>query len=239
MNRRTTIATAAVAAGAAALLLAPPAAAATGMFGAPAAMAQNATVTACPFGNGDAARRGPNATGLGQGGQGRWGDGSTSGMGQGMRGPANAANLPAQGTLTDTQRTELAAMAEEEKLAHDVYVALADATGDRRFTRVAVSEQRHLDAVRVLLDRYDVADPTAGKPAGTFATSEVQSAYEAFVARGKVSLDAALAVGRDIETADIADLRAAVDGLTSAADVEHVYGNLLDGSQRHLAAFGG
>ena len=48
----------------------------------------------------------------------------------------------------------------------------------------------------------------------------------------------ALAVGVTIEKLDIADLTSAMSGLT-APDVLQVYTNLRNGSERHLAAFGG
>ena len=54
-------------------------------------------------------------------------------------------------------------MAEEEKLAHDVYVALAARYPDlMQFARIQRSETMHLTAVRTLLTRYGIADPTTG-----------------------------------------------------------------------------
>lgn len=144
----------------------------------------------------------------------------------------------AKGTLTATQKAALADMAEEEKLAHDVYAALATSSGDSRFTRIAAAESRHLTAVRALLTRYGVKDPTAGKAEGVFASARFQQLYRDLVAKGDDSLDAALAVGRQIETADIADLAKASAGLT-APDVRTVYARLGMASQHHLRAFGG
>jgi hypothetical protein len=129
-------------------------------------------------------------------------------------------------------------MAEEEKLAHDVYVKLAGVTSGLRFTRISMAETRHHGQIRMLLTRYGVTDPTAGKVDGQFASPSVQELYDDLVARGSASLDAALAVGRDIETLDIADLSAAAQGVT-AQDVLTVYDRLSQGSQNHLQAFGG
>jgi hypothetical protein len=168
--------------------------------------------------------------GIGRGaGTGHWGDGSTT---------ADPLAGLAQGSLTADQKTKLAGMVEEEKLAHDVYVALAATTKDTRFTRIAAAESQHMTAIRALLSRYGVADPTAGKADGVFATDSVQQLYKDLVARGTVSLDAALAVGRDIENLDIKDLATAGSGVT-AQDVTTVYTRLSEGSQRHLRAFGG
>jgi hypothetical protein len=162
-------------------------------------------------------------------------------MGQGMGGGAESGDPLAglvKGTLTADQKSRLAGMAEEEKLAHDVYVKLAVSSKDARFTRISAAESRHLTEVRALLTRYGVADPTAGKGDGSFASASSQQLYDALVARGDDSLEAALAVGRDIEKADIADLGKAGSGVT-AADVQAVYSRLSRGSSMHLRAFGG
>lgn len=144
----------------------------------------------------------------------------------------------AQGGLTAAQKSRLAGMAEEEKLAHDVYVKLAGVTGDVRFTRISTAETRHHTQIRMLLTRYGVADPTAGKAEGQFTSPGMQRLYTDLVTRGSASLSAALAVGREIEILDIADLAAAAEGVT-AADVLTVYERLSQGSQNHLQAFGG
>ncbi len=182
-------------------------------------------------------------TGTGTGPAEMWRNGNAQMRGNGytqQRGNTSGTHtdLPASGTLTTAQRTTLAGMAEEEKLAHDVYVTLAAATGDRRFTRIAASEAQHLSAVRTLLARYGIADPTAGKADGQFTSTTMASLYGTLVVQGKGSLSAALAVGVKIEKMDIADLATAGSGVT-APDVLKVYASLSAGSQNHLRAFGG
>ena len=244
MRRHTAFAVGALAAGAmAAGTLAVGVAAASTSSG----VATGARSTTCPAGGTCAGagqgqgRMGQN--GMGQGRMDRKGMGQ-NGMGQNGRGQGepgrmdSGAHLPASGSLTASQKTELQAMAEEEKLAHDVYVALAAKTGDARFTRISRAETQHLTMIRVLLTRYGVSDPTAGKADGAFTSASVQSLHDAFVARGSASLAAALQVGRDIETTDIADLTAAAKGL-AAPDVTQVYTNLTAASRNHLRAFGG
>jgi hypothetical protein len=178
----------------------------------------------------------------GAGGYGMNGSGlnGTAGMGYGQ-GTGDCTALvgsTAQGTLTADQKTRLAGMAEEEKLAHDVYVALAASTGDTRFTRIATAETRHLEQVRALMTRYGITDPSAGKAAGQFTSTTTATLYRDLVAKGNVSLDAALGVGRTIEQLDIADLTKATTGVT-APDVTSVYAHLTAGSKMHLRAFGG
>lgn len=141
-----------------------------------------------------------------------------------------------QGTLTAAQKATLASTAEEEKLAHDLYTAFAERYDVRVFQRIAEAETQHLTAVRTLLDRYDVTDPTAHKAAGEFTEPAVRATYDRLLKQGEDSLTGALTVGRTVETDDIAALTKALSGLT-APDTRQVYTNLLAASERHLAAF--
>lgn len=132
---------------------------------------------------------------------------------------------------------DLQFMREEERMARELYQAFADKYDDAApFKNIVKSEARHYDAVGVLLDRYDVTDPSEGKAAGTYAFPEIQKLYDGWLADGNVSLDAAYDVGVELETADIADLKAAINEHTEA-DVDRVLGNLLKGSEQHLTAF--
>lgn len=186
----------------------------------------NAT-TVCT--NTGAARTGTQVSGMGGYGRGMGARGSMQGQGQ---------TLAPMGVLTTAQRAELVSMVEEEKLAHDVYVALAAKYPSLyQFTNVAKAELKHQTALRTLLARYGIADPTAGLANGKFATDAFQTLYNSLVADA-TSTTAALAVGVRIEKLDIADLTDAISGLT-APDVLQVYTNLRNGSQRHLVAFGG
>jgi hypothetical protein len=172
-------------------------------------------------------------------GFGMHGAGPAAGMGRGSGmgdGTCLYADGVASGTLTAEQKTTLAAMAEKEKLAHDLYQAFAGKYETVVFDRIAAAETRHLAAVRTLLDRYGLADPTAGKTAGQFASADVQAAYDAYLREGNASLTAALGVGQKVERADIAALEEAQDEL-EAPDVQAVYRHLLAASQHHLAAF--
>lgn len=151
---------------------------------------------------------------------------------------STATGSAASGTVTAAQEADLAAMAEEEKLAHDLYLAFAESYDVRVFTRVAASETRHLEAVQSLLVGYGIDDPTTGQAAGEFSTEATQELYDELLAQGAASLDAAYEAARTVESTDITDLPAAADGVT-APDVLAVYDHLLTGSTKHLDAFGG
>lgn len=138
--------------------------------------------------------------------------------------------------LTDAERTALVHLREEEKLARDVYIAMDEFWGEAVFSRIAVSEQRHMDALLNLLVRYGVDDPVATNPAGVFTDLGLQTLYADLVKRGQLSLLESYIVGRAIEELDIDDLLKAIDG-TENADLDRVYTNLLNGSYHHLEAF--
>jgi hypothetical protein len=131
---------------------------------------------------------------------------------------------------------DLAYMREEEKLAHDVYTTLAQKWGTATFSNIAVSEQRHTDAIAALLGRYGVADPAANTPAGKFVNPALQKLYSDLVARGSKSLTDALEVGKLIEQTDIADLDTRI-ARAGQSDIVAVYSNLRAGSENHLNAF--
>ena len=232
MNTRTRIA-ATITGGAAvvALLAATPSIAATGPTG--ASQPTRATIAnqqnAQQMGNCDGTGAG-RGNGQGRNGQGTGMQGRGAGMGAGLTGVAS-------GTVTAAQKTKLAAMAEEEKLAHDLYVAFGDKYGIP-FSRISNAETQHLTEVRIVLKRYAIADPTAGKAAGSFATASTQQLYNKLLAQGTASVDDARTAARMVESTDITDLKAAATGLT-APDVTQVYKNLLAASERHLVAFGG
>lgn len=161
-----------------------------------------------------------------------------NGMGQGLRDGSclsPSTSVPS-GTLSEQQKATLAGMAQEEKLAGDLYQAFADKYPSVVFDRIAVAEDQHLDAVRTLLSRYGISDPTAGKPAGQFSDATVQATYDRPLAEGSANQTAAFAVGQQVERTDIADLQQALNGL-NAADVTQVYQHLLTASQQHLTAF--
>jgi hypothetical protein len=166
------------------------------------------------------------------------------GPGMGMRGSGNAgscqtmiASLPKQ-DLSVAEAAGLTRLREEEKLARDVYTKLYATWGSRIFGNIAQSEQRHFDALKVLLDRYGLDDPAANNAAGVFTNAELQALYGDLVARGQVSLAAALRIGATIEDLDIHDLEIALAAADND-DLKIIYQNLQKGSRNHMRTFVG
>lgn len=138
--------------------------------------------------------------------------------------------------LSDAEIAGLVYMREEEKLARDVYLTFADDYGVAIFSNIAAAEQKHTDAVLMLLDRYEVTDPVGDNPLGVFQNETLQALYDELIAAGGESLAAAYYVGCAIEEIDILDLVADM-AETEAADIQLVYSRLLAGSGNHLRAY--
>jgi hypothetical protein len=139
------------------------------------------------------------------------------------------------GVLTEAEVSSLLYMREEEKLAHDVYMALYNQWQLQIFQNIASSEQMHMDSVKSLLDRYGLQDPASGT-AGVFTDQTLQELYNSLVTQGSRSLAEALKVGAAIEEIDILDLEQSI-AQASQPDIALVYQNLLNGSQNHLRSF--
>jgi len=174
------------------------------------------------FGNGNGNGT-DNGNGNGNGNANRNGDGT------------GITTIPASG-LSAEEAAALLYMREEEKLARDVYNQMYDLWGIPVFQNIAASEQKHMDEIKMLLDRYDLADPALAP--GEFTDPDLQTLYDQLVAQGSISVTDAMNVGVLIEQTDIADLQERL-ALTDNADLQLVFNNLMSGSYNHLAAFSG
>jgi len=166
------------------------------------------------------------------------------------RGTTVGPNDQSLGVLTDEEIGHITYIREEEKLARDVYLTIYEQFIDncdidpilvQVFDNISESEQRHMDAVKRLIDKYELEDPVKDNPVGVFTDKKLQELYDGLVAR--VVNDSlcdnyceALQVGIEIEITDIADLDSALM-LEIKEDVARVFNNLLSGSYNHLNAF--
>ena len=138
--------------------------------------------------------------------------------------------------LSEAEKDEVIFLREEEKLARDVYITLADKWQLPIFSNIARAEQRHMDTVLLLLDTYNVADPVVDDTVGAFVNLELAGLYTKLVEDGNVSLIDALIVGATIEDLDIADLYHLL-GFAVNDHLKLVANNLAKGSRNHLRAF--
>jgi len=136
--------------------------------------------------------------------------------------------------LTSPEEEGLLFMAEEEKLAGDVYSSLNEIWSLRVFDNIGRAERTHQAAVETLLVRYSLAVPA--NPPGEFSNETLQSLYNDLVSRGGLSVEEALRAGASIEELDILDLEERM-AQTDKEDIQLVYSNLKRGSENHLRAF--
>jgi len=139
--------------------------------------------------------------------------------------------------IDDLETASLLYMREEEKLARDVYLTLNEQWDKKVFTNISESEQRHMDAIKLLLDRYDLDDPAEGQPVGTFTNPDLQQLYDLFIEQGSASLVEAYTVGATIEETDLVDIQDALDNEVDNEDIIMVYEHLKAASANHLKAF--
>ena len=143
-------------------------------------------------------------------------------------------------TTTGVESTDVAEMltfiVQEEKLAHDLYVQLAQTSGALQFANIVNSESTHISLVQGLLATYNIVDPTIGLAEGEFVNQDLQALYDSLLVSGSVDRAGAIAAGIAVEEKDIADLEAML-ATELPSDVVSVLERLLSGSQNHLAAF--
>ena len=138
--------------------------------------------------------------------------------------------------LSSPERDGLIYMRLEEKLARDVYLTLGKTYKQKMFINIPESEQRHMDAVKALLDKYEIPDPVADNEIGAFTNEDFKKLYEDLVVKGQTCFKDAMLVGKEIEEMDIKDLIERIEQ-TDNPDIKLVYENLKQGSENHLRAF--
>ncbi|HPI11563.1 MAG TPA: DUF2202 domain-containing protein [Catalimonadaceae bacterium] len=138
--------------------------------------------------------------------------------------------------LSGDETASLLMMREEEKLAHDVYMALGNKWGTNIYSNIASSEQSHTNAVLTLIQKYNLTDPVGSNPAGVFRDSTLQTLYNQLVAKGSLTALDGFKIGATIEDLDIYDLNN-WSSKTDNQDIRFVYQNLTKGSRNHLRSF--
>jgi hypothetical protein len=132
--------------------------------------------------------------------------------------------------------SDLLRLREEEKLAHDVYVKLAETSGLPIFRNISRAESQHMQSVERLVRSSNARNSALNGSPGVFLFPEYQQLYNSLVASGSQSPLEALMVGARIEEMDIADLRRMLNE-TSDPRVRQVLQRLMQASQNHLRAF--
>ncbi|MBO1924386.1 DUF2202 domain-containing protein [Thiomicrorhabdus sp. 6S3-12] len=165
--------------------------------------------------------------------------------------------------LDRVEASHLTFMREEEKLARDVYLTLAEMYPEQSvFNQIATqSEQTHTDTMRDKLEQFNLTDPNPdannlpeeigkfyGEEWGWYFTEK----FDALISKATESELSALYVGAFIEELDMNDIVVCpevmresnypkVCGLeyTDESALINAYSSLVDGSEYHLRAYVG
>ena len=174
------------------------------------------------------------------------GPAGTTGGGEAVtnRGDTVGPNDQSLDVLTDEEIGHITYIREEEKLARDVYITLYEIyPAATIFETISESEQRHMDAIKSLIEKHGLQDPVEDDTVeddtvGKFTNPVFTDLYNKLVENGEMSNCDALQVGFDIEELDIKDIEEALGNVNvTARDVIRVFNNLLNGSYNHLNAF--
>jgi hypothetical protein len=144
-------------------------------------------------------------------------------------------DVPFTDSLSQAEINDLLYLREEEKLARDVYLYSKALYGIRIFSNISNSEQRHMDKVLGLLEKYGISGPVSAEE-GVFNNPELQNLYDELTAKSALSLLDALVVGATIEDLDIRDIEA-YEARTAKSDLLSVYSSLKCGSRNHIRAY--
>lgn len=134
----------------------------------------------------------------------------------------------ASSALSDQEKIDLAYQYSEEMVARDAYNYFFSLYNVQTFKNIAESEQKHMDAVKVLLDRYSLPTPTN--------YGELDSTFLTLKAEWEKWLKEALEVGLKIEILDVKDI---VDTIktTDNDDLKLVFSNIGGASYNHMRGF--
>ena len=186
--------------------------------------------------------------------------GTAAAMAMGIVLAGKAAYASMDGIVLDyNEQTHLIFMREEEKLARDVYIKLSTMYPDHPiFGNIDDSEQRHTNAVREMIAKYGLEDPSTNDNVGVYTGEDYgwyfTEKFSLLVERASISELEALYVGAFIEELDMMDINQCPkvivetdNGIndvsecgkvyTDNADVANLYESLLDGSDSHLEAY--
>ena len=137
--------------------------------------------------------------------------------------------------LTTDEIYWLSFIREEEKLARDSYLVLGSLWGLVIFENIATSEQKHMDAMKKLIECYELTDPVTDE-IGSFTEPELQALFDFLMAHGAQSTMDGLYVGALIEETDIDSIQKAI-AVSDQMHIVSTYESIMCGSRNHLRAF--
>ncbi len=134
----------------------------------------------------------------------------------------------AKNDLSQQEKLDLAYQYSEEMLARDTYNYFFNKYWVETFKNIADSEQKHMNAVKALLDRYNLEVPTN--------YWELQDEFDLLKAEWEFSLQKALEAGIKIEILDIKDISDTIKQ-TDNEDIKIIFTNIWWASYNHIRGF--
>lgn len=142
--------------------------------------------------------------------------------------PADMLVWVATWTLSEEEKNNLLYQYSEEMLARDLYNHFYELYWVQTFQNIANSESEHMQAVKVLLDRYSLQAPTW--------YGELQDEFDTLKVEWEISLKNALEVWVKAEILDITDIFDTIKS-TDNDDIKIVFTNIWGASYNHMRWF--
>jgi hypothetical protein len=139
-------------------------------------------------------------------------------------------------TLSQHVTNHLVVLREQQKLARDLCTVFYTKYNVQAFHNIAASENRHMEAVKKILDRYGITDPVGTNGPGVFTNAKMQAKYNELVAKGGTSLADAYRVMIGMEKAEVA-LLTDIKGDTIRTDVLALVNNLIGAEYKQLSTW--
>ncbi|WP_417591478.1 DUF2202 domain-containing protein [Owenweeksia hongkongensis] len=139
-----------------------------------------------------------------------------------------------QVVLSETQKTHLVNLYEEEKLAHDLYTEFYAAHGYTPFSHHIEAEAKHMTLVDEVLTLYGISRATLGF--GLFENEGYQKNYNEWLAKGVSDSVHSCYIAAYIEEMDILDLMEGIQ-LAETTEIKDLNETLKSGSENHLRAY--
>lgn len=140
--------------------------------------------------------------------------------------------------LSEEERETILLMFEEEKFARDIYVSLYEEWHVPIFANIAKAEQRHMEAVFCLMNKYEFNNREGLYHREGYQNSDLHQWRLQFMQQNRENLAAGLSVGAAIEEMDISDLlKEVAKEQIDNDDILAVFNMLMKGSGNHLRAF--
>lgn len=148
-----------------------------------------------------------------------------------------SAQILTPGDLSEAEEASLIFMRQEEKLLRDVYTVFVQTWEIKIFDQLKMAEQKHMDAIERLLNKYSITDPVTSDEIGVFDDPQFQQKFNDYTAQGIITIPDAMLAGQTMEQEDI-------DAITNYllevdnSDIIKVYTHLKSSSEAHLTSIG-